>query len=166
MFIVKWSANRCGLLLCLPRPSVRVQSIQHQLAQLDSESWSGRAEADRDLDFMQLLREKEALLQEIILVSKQQHPPETLLQLEEERSRLEEEVQRAHSSQSQGANQRWELWWRALRTGVSLGWITDFFFLLRISHLSACTSWQDPAAGEEEHPAQTAGGSNTHHYLP
>ncbi|XP_070764909.1 protein WWC3 [Enoplosus armatus] len=84
----------------------KVQSIQHQLAQLDSESWSGRAEADRDRDFLQLLREKEALLQEIILVSKQQHPPETLLQLEEERSRLEEEVQRAHSSQSQGANQR------------------------------------------------------------
>uniref|UniRef100_A0A1A8LBN7 WWC family member 3 n=1 Tax=Nothobranchius pienaari TaxID=704102 RepID=A0A1A8LBN7_9TELE len=83
----------------------KVQSIQHQLAQLDSESWSGRAEADRDRDFMQLLREKEALLQELILVSKQ-HPPETLLQLEEERRRLEEEVQRAHSSQSQGANQR------------------------------------------------------------
>ncbi|KAM7410450.1 hypothetical protein PAMA_001745 [Pampus argenteus] len=84
----------------------KVQSIQHQLAQLDSESWSGRAEADRDRDFLQLLREKEALLQEIILVSKQQHSPDTLLQLEEERSRLEEEVQRAHSSQSQGANQR------------------------------------------------------------
>ncbi|KAM7388631.1 hypothetical protein PAMP_024795 [Pampus punctatissimus] len=83
----------------------KVQSIQHQLAQLDSESWSGRAEADRDRDFLQLLREKEALLQEIILVSKQQHSPDTLLQLEEERSRLEEEVQRAHSSQSQGANQ-------------------------------------------------------------
>lgn len=84
----------------------KVQSIQHQLAQLDSESWSGRAEADRDRDFMQLLREKEALLQEIIHVSKQQHLPDTLQQLEEERSRLEEEVQRAHSSQSQGANQR------------------------------------------------------------
>ncbi|XP_029003949.1 protein WWC3 isoform X2 [Betta splendens] len=84
----------------------KVQSIQHQLAQLDSESWSGRAEADRDRDFMQLLREKEALLQELILVSKQQHSPDTLLQLEEERSRLEEEVQRAHSSQSQGANER------------------------------------------------------------
>ncbi|XP_026200643.1 protein WWC3 [Anabas testudineus] len=84
----------------------KVQSIQHQLAQLDSESWSGRAEADRDRDFIQLLREKEALLQEIILVSKQQHSPETVLQLEEERSRLEEEVQRAHSAQSQGANQR------------------------------------------------------------
>lgn len=86
-----------------------MQSIQHQLAQLDSESWSGRVEADRDRDFMQLLREKEALLQEIILVSKQQqqqHSPETLLQLEEERTRLEEEVQRAHNSQSQGANQR------------------------------------------------------------
>ncbi|XP_037530298.1 protein WWC3 [Nematolebias whitei] len=84
----------------------KVQNIQHQLAQLDTESWSGRAEADRDRDFMQLLREKETLLQELILVSKQQHPPETLLQLEEERSRLEEEVQRAYNSQSQGANQR------------------------------------------------------------
>lgn len=91
---------------CESRSSLRVQSIQHQLAQLDSESWSGRAEADRDRDFMQLLREKEALLQEIIHVSKQQHLPDTLQQLEEERCRLEEEVQRAHSSQSQGANQR------------------------------------------------------------
>lgn len=96
---------------CTPLPlcllcSVRVQSIQHQLAQLDSESWSGRAEADRDRDFLQLLLEKEALLQEIILVSKQQRPPEASLQLEEERRRLEEEVQRAHNSQTQGANQR------------------------------------------------------------
>ncbi|XP_061680435.1 protein WWC3 [Syngnathoides biaculeatus] len=105
----------------------KVQSIQHQLAQLDSESWSGRAEADRDRDFVQLLREKEALLHDIIAVSKQHkkaHGPEAdaapgpdagpgpgtdpdvLRQLEEERCRLEEEVQRAHSSQSQGANQR------------------------------------------------------------
>ncbi|XP_047231769.1 protein WWC3 isoform X3 [Girardinichthys multiradiatus] len=84
----------------------KVQSIQHQLAQLDSESWPGHAEADRDMDFMQLLREKEALLQELILVSRQWHTPGTQQQLEEERCRLEEEVQRAHSSQSQGANQR------------------------------------------------------------
>ncbi|XP_051928964.1 protein WWC3 isoform X2 [Hippocampus zosterae] len=107
----------------------KVQSIQHQLAQLDSESWSGRAEADRDRDFMQLLREKEALLHDIIMISKQhkkahgpdpgpdpdQSPgpdpdpnpgPDTLRHLEEERCRLEEEVQRAHSLQSQGANQR------------------------------------------------------------
>lgn len=82
----------------------KVQSIQHQLAQLDSESWSGRAEADRD--FLQLLKEKEALLQEITVLSKQQHSPDTVVQLEEERHRLEDEVQRAHSSQCQGANQR------------------------------------------------------------
>uniref|UniRef100_A0A3B3QF38 WWC family member 3 n=1 Tax=Paramormyrops kingsleyae TaxID=1676925 RepID=A0A3B3QF38_9TELE len=84
----------------------KVSSLQHQLAQLDSESWSGRAEADRDRDCMQLLREKEALLQEITLVSQQQRPLESLLHLEEERRRLEEEVQRAHAVQSQGANQR------------------------------------------------------------
>uniref|UniRef100_A0A3B4BDL3 WW domain-containing protein n=1 Tax=Periophthalmus magnuspinnatus TaxID=409849 RepID=A0A3B4BDL3_9GOBI len=82
----------------------KVQSIQHQLAQLDSESWSGRAEADRD--FLQLLKEKEALLQELTLLSKQQPSQDTLLRLEQERSRLEDEVQQAHSSQSQGANQR------------------------------------------------------------
>ncbi|XP_061743737.1 protein WWC3 isoform X4 [Nerophis ophidion] len=84
----------------------KVQSIQHQLAQLDSESWSGRAEAERDRDLVQLLREKEVLLQELSLVSRQQHAPDTLTQLEEERRRLEDEVQRAHALQSQGANQR------------------------------------------------------------
>ncbi|KAL0191130.1 hypothetical protein M9458_013828, partial [Cirrhinus mrigala] len=68
-----------------------MSSIQHQLAQLDSESWSGRAEADRDWDCLQLLREKEALLQEITLLSQQQHSPDTLLQLQEEKRRLEEE---------------------------------------------------------------------------
>uniref|UniRef100_A0AAY4E5G8 WW domain-containing protein n=1 Tax=Denticeps clupeoides TaxID=299321 RepID=A0AAY4E5G8_9TELE len=84
----------------------KVSGIQHQLAQLDGESWTGRAEADRDRDFLQLLREKEALLQEITLLGQQQRPPEAFLQLEEERHRLEEEVQRAQSSQGQGASQR------------------------------------------------------------
>ncbi|KAI4884711.1 hypothetical protein NFI96_024807 [Prochilodus magdalenae] len=84
----------------------KVSSIQHQLAQLDSESWSGRAEADRDRDCLQLLREKEALLQELTLLCQQQHPPELFLQLDEERHKLEEEVQKAQSTQSQGANQR------------------------------------------------------------
>uniref|UniRef100_A0A8C1W9T7 WWC family member 3 n=1 Tax=Cyprinus carpio TaxID=7962 RepID=A0A8C1W9T7_CYPCA len=84
----------------------KMSSIQHQLAQLDSESWSGRAEVDRDWDCLLLLREKEALLQEITLLSQQQHSPDTLLQLQEEKHRLEEEVQKAQSVQSQGANQR------------------------------------------------------------
>lgn len=84
----------------------RVSSIQLQLAKLDSESWSGRAEADRDRDCLQLLKEKEALLQELTLLSEQHHPPEVLVQLEEERLKLEEEVQKAQSTHSQGANQR------------------------------------------------------------
>uniref|UniRef100_A0A8C9SQ90 WWC family member 3 n=1 Tax=Scleropages formosus TaxID=113540 RepID=A0A8C9SQ90_SCLFO len=84
----------------------RVSSIQHQLAQLDSESWPGRAEVDRDRDSLQLLREKEALLQEITLMSQQQRPLEALLQLEEERRRLEEEVLRARAAQGQGVSQR------------------------------------------------------------
>ncbi|KAJ8246993.1 hypothetical protein GJAV_G00257560, partial [Gymnothorax javanicus] len=84
----------------------KVSGIQHQLAQMESENWPGRAEADRDRDCLQLLREKEALLQEITLLSQQQRPLESLLQLEEERRRLEEEVQKAHAAQSQGASQR------------------------------------------------------------
>ncbi|XP_062854123.1 protein WWC3 isoform X3 [Trichomycterus rosablanca] len=84
----------------------KVTSIQHQLAKLDGESWSGRAEADRDRDCLQLLKEKEALLQDLMLLGQQRHPPEVLAQLDEERRRLEEEVQKAQSIQSQGANQR------------------------------------------------------------
>ncbi|GAA6072826.1 protein WWC3 isoform X5, partial [Tachysurus ichikawai] len=84
----------------------KVSSIQHQLAKLDSESWSGRAEADRDRDCLQLLKEKEVLLQELTLLGEQHHSQEVLVQLEEERQRLEEEVQKAQSAQSQGANQR------------------------------------------------------------
>ncbi|KAL1023404.1 hypothetical protein UPYG_G00040390 [Umbra pygmaea] len=48
----------------------KVCSIQHQLAQLDTESWSGRAEADRTVSSCGL-REKEALLQELTLISQQ-----------------------------------------------------------------------------------------------
>src|SRR4029434_5343152 len=77
---------------------LRVSSITHQLAHLDSESWCGRAEVDRYS--LQLLREKEALLQEITLLSQQQRPPEAFLQLEEARRRLEEEVQRARRLES------------------------------------------------------------------
>ncbi|XP_006639172.1 protein WWC3 isoform X2 [Lepisosteus oculatus] len=84
----------------------RVSSIQHQLAQLDSESWPGRAEADRDRDCLQLLREKEALLQELTLLSQQRRSPEQQLHLEAERRRLEEEVQRAHATAGHSASQR------------------------------------------------------------
>ncbi|MBN3315248.1 WWC3 protein, partial [Atractosteus spatula] len=84
----------------------RVSGIQHQLAQLDSESWPGRAEADRDRDCLQLLREKEALLQELTLLSQQRRSPEQQLHLEAERRRLEEEVQRAHATAGHSASQR------------------------------------------------------------
>ncbi|MBN3303074.1 WWC3 protein, partial [Amia calva] len=47
----------------------RVTSIQQQLAQLEGESWPGRAEADRERDLLQLLCEKEALLHELTLLA-------------------------------------------------------------------------------------------------
>eukprot|EP00061_Rhincodon_typus_P019005 g48427.t1 len=73
----------------------RVSSIQLQLAQLDNESWPGRAEADWDR--LQLIREKEALLQELQLISQQKRLPEELARLEAERQRLEDDIQRAQS---------------------------------------------------------------------
>ncbi|XP_037013307.2 protein WWC3 isoform X9 [Artibeus jamaicensis] len=82
----------------------RVSNIQQQLAQLDNESWPGMAEADRDR--LQLIKEKEALLQELQLIVQQRRPAEDVARLEEERRRLEEEVQRARATSVQGATER------------------------------------------------------------
>lgn len=83
----------------------RVSNIQQQLAQLESESWPGLAEADRDR--LQLVKEKEALLQELQLIIQQRRPAEDVVRLEEERRRLEEEIQRARATSMQGATERW-----------------------------------------------------------
>ncbi|XP_077617518.1 protein WWC3 [Crocuta crocuta] len=82
----------------------RVSTIQQQLAQLDNESWPGLAEADRDR--LQLVKEKEALLQELQLIIQQRRPAEDVARLEEERGRLEEEVERARATSMQGATER------------------------------------------------------------
>ncbi|XP_030057477.1 protein WWC3 isoform X2 [Microcaecilia unicolor] len=82
----------------------RVSSIQHQLALLDNESWPGMAEADRDR--LQLIKEKQALLQDLQVISQQGRSPEDIAQLEKEKRRLEEEIQRALSTSAQGATER------------------------------------------------------------
>ncbi|XP_065436753.1 protein WWC3 isoform X4 [Chrysemys picta bellii] len=82
----------------------RVSNIQQQLALLDNESWPGMAEADRDR--LQLIKEKEALLQELQLISQQRRSPEYIARLEEEKRRLENEIQQARASSAQGATER------------------------------------------------------------
>ncbi|XP_032185398.1 protein WWC3 isoform X1 [Mustela erminea] len=82
----------------------RVSTIQQQLAQLENESWPGLAEADRDR--LQLIKEKEALLQELQLIVQQRRPAEDVARLEAERRRLEEEIQRARATSVQGATER------------------------------------------------------------
>ncbi|XP_062939309.1 protein WWC3 isoform X2 [Cynocephalus volans] len=82
----------------------RVWNIQQQLAQLDNESWPGMAEADRDR--LQLIKEKEALLQELQLIIQQRQAAGDVERLEEERRRLEEEIQRARATSAQGATER------------------------------------------------------------
>uniref|UniRef100_A0A8C9P1B6 WWC family member 3 n=1 Tax=Spermophilus dauricus TaxID=99837 RepID=A0A8C9P1B6_SPEDA len=82
----------------------RVANIQQQLAQLANESWPGMAEADRDR--LQLIKEKEALLQELQLIIQQWSWAEDVARLEEEKRRLEEEIQRARATSAQGATER------------------------------------------------------------
>ncbi|XP_063306154.1 protein WWC3 isoform X2 [Pelobates fuscus] len=82
----------------------RVSSIQHQLALLENESWPGMAEADRDR--LQLIKEKEALLQDLELISQERRSPEDLARLDEEKRRLAEEIQRARSTSAQGVTER------------------------------------------------------------
>ncbi|XP_075052558.1 protein WWC3 isoform X2 [Mixophyes fleayi] len=82
----------------------RVSSIQHQLALLDGETWPGMAEVDRD--HLQLIKEKEALLQDLQLISQQRRSPEDLTKLEEEKRRLADEIQRARSTSAQGITER------------------------------------------------------------
>lgn len=83
---------------------LRVSNIQQQLALLDNESWPGMAEADRDR--LQLIKEKEALLQELQLISQQRRSPEDLARLEEEKRRLEDEIQCARATSAHGATER------------------------------------------------------------
>ncbi|XP_067580888.1 protein WWC3-like [Pseudorca crassidens] len=62
------------------------------------------AEADRDR--LKLIKEKEALLQELQLIIQQRRPAEDVARLEEERRRLEEEIQRSRATSVQGATER------------------------------------------------------------
>ncbi|KAG8589827.1 hypothetical protein GDO81_006536 [Engystomops pustulosus] len=62
------------------------------------------AEADRDR--LQLIKEKEALLQDLQLISQQRRSPEELAKLEEEKRRLADEIQRACSTTAQGVTER------------------------------------------------------------
>jgi len=62
------------------------------------------AEADRDR--LQLIKEKEALLQELQVISQQRRSPEDVARLEEEKRRLEDEIQRARATSAHGATER------------------------------------------------------------
>ncbi|KAK9401935.1 protein WWC3 [Crotalus adamanteus] len=82
----------------------RIFRIQQQLALQDHKSWPGMVEADRD--HLQLIKEKEALLQELQLISQQQRSPEDLEHIEEEKRRLEEDIQQARATSPHGAAER------------------------------------------------------------
>ncbi|XP_066476687.1 protein WWC3 [Tiliqua scincoides] len=97
-------ADKEKLTLQYEEAKKRLLSIQQQLALHDHESWPGMVEADRDR--LQLIKEKEALLQELQLISQQQRSPEDIKRLEEEKRRLEDEIQEARTTTSHGAAER------------------------------------------------------------
>lgn len=66
--------------------------------------------ADADRDHIQLIKEKEALLQDLQLISQQRRPPEDLAKLEEEKGRLADEIQRARFISTQGVTERFVLY--------------------------------------------------------
>ena len=107
----------------------RVSNIQQQLALLDNESWPGMAEADRDR--LQLIKEKEALLQELQLISQQRRSPEDIARLEEEKRRLEDEIQRARATSAHGATERFVNWNHFLNHWVVSKWRAENFMCLR-----------------------------------
>ncbi|EMP35491.1 H(+)/Cl(-) exchange transporter 4 [Chelonia mydas] len=77
------------------------------------------AEADRDR--LQLIKEKEALLQELQLISQQRRSPEYIARLEEEKRRLEDEIQQARASSAQGATESLSASTLTMSSGSSRG---------------------------------------------
>lgn len=77
-------------------------------------------EADRD--HLQLIKEKEALLQELQVISQQQRSPEDMDRLEEEKRRLEDEIQQARATSSHGAAERFK---DLIILLDAMGYITD-----------------------------------------
>ncbi|KAJ7411487.1 hypothetical protein WISP_102457 [Willisornis vidua] len=97
----------------------KVSNIQQQLALLDNESWPGMAEADRDR--LQLIKEKEALLQELQLISQQRRSPEDIARLDDEKRRLEDEIQRARATSAHGATESLSASTLTMSSGSSRG---------------------------------------------
>lgn len=89
----------------LPPCSLRIATIEVQIAKLDSEAWPGLLDPERDR--LILINEKEELLKELQYVSPRQRlEPNDAEKLESEKKRLERDLQAARDNQSKALTER------------------------------------------------------------
>uniref|UniRef100_A0A8C3G166 WW and C2 domain containing 1 n=1 Tax=Cyclopterus lumpus TaxID=8103 RepID=A0A8C3G166_CYCLU len=88
--------------------SLRIATIEVQIAKLDSEAWPGLLDPERDR--LILINEKEELLKELQYVSPRQRlQPNDAQKLESEKKRLERDLQAARDNQSKALTERLRL---------------------------------------------------------
>lgn len=85
--------------------SLRIATIEVQIAKLDSEAWPGLLDPERDR--LILINEKEELLKELQYISPRQRlQPNDAEKLESEKKRLERDLQAARDNQSKALTER------------------------------------------------------------
>ena len=98
MFSVSLSLS-LSLSLCHSMSNLKIE-----LAKLEGEAWPGSVDVERER--LLLLSEKEELLKELQFVSPRRRSVAELHRLEQERSRLEEDLQAVRTTPSQALAQR------------------------------------------------------------
>ncbi|TSP68534.1 Protein KIBRA [Bagarius yarrelli] len=97
-------AEKVRLSLKYEEAKRRIANIKVQIAKLDSESWPGLLDPERDR--LILISEKEELLKELQYVKPCKRAPSDAEKIETEKKRLEQDLQAARNSQSKALTER------------------------------------------------------------
>ncbi|XP_053503961.1 protein KIBRA [Ictalurus furcatus] len=97
-------AEKVRLSLKYEEAKRRIANIKVQIAKLDSESWPGLLDPERDR--LILISEKEELLKELQYVKPCKRAPSDAEKIETEKKRLEQDLQAARDSQSKALTER------------------------------------------------------------
>uniref|UniRef100_A0AAY4AA17 WW domain-containing protein n=1 Tax=Denticeps clupeoides TaxID=299321 RepID=A0AAY4AA17_9TELE len=97
-------AERVRLSLQYEEAKRSIANLKIELAKLDGEAWPGSVDVEQER--LRLISEKEELLKELQFVTPRWRSPNELQKLEEERSRLEEDLQSVKNTPSEALAQR------------------------------------------------------------
>ncbi|KAK3523693.1 hypothetical protein QTP70_008627 [Hemibagrus guttatus] len=97
-------AEKVRLSLKYEEATRRIANIKVQIAKLDSESWPGLLDPERDR--LILISEKEELLKELQYIKPCKRAPSDAEKIETEKKRLEQDLQAARDSQSKALTER------------------------------------------------------------